>query len=252
MDKKKTDFAHRVQSETDEYIREILAQTQKLRTVAASLQAEKERLEGEVAGLRRELDRQRAEGDRLQNQLLDISRQNQQSLDRYQAVAAQNASLANLYVATYQLHSSADRDQVFAGIREVVANLIGCEEVAIYEMNDGDGALRLATWFGIPAGRLTVTPADGIIGWVVSTGTTYVAGEQDDAPAAREGEQDLSACVPLKVDDRVLGVVALFRLLPQKFEGFNELDRELLNLLATHGATALYLSRLRAGDETEA
>jgi len=249
---KKTDFAHRVQSETDEYIREILAQTQKLRTVAASLQAEKERLEGEVTGLRQELDRQRAEGERLHSQLLDISQQNQQSLDRYQAVAAQNASLANLYVATYQLHSSTDREQVFAGIREVVANLIGCEEMAIYEMGDADGALRLATWYGIPAGRLSPTPTDGIIGWVAATGQTYVAGEQDAAPAAQASEQDLSACVPLKVEERVLGVVALFRLLPQKFEGFNELDRELLNLLATHGATALYLSRLRSGGGTAA
>jgi regulator of replication initiation timing len=247
---KKSDFAHRVHSETDEYIREILSQTQKLRTVAASLQAEKERLEGEIAGLRQELDRQRAEGERLQSQLLEISRQNQQSLDRYQAVAAQNASLANLYVATYQLHSSTDREQVFAGIQEVVANLIGCEEMAIYEAADGGGELRLAKWFGLPRERLSPTAAGGVIGWVAANGSTYVAGEDDEAPAPGAGEEDLSACVGLTVDGRVLGVVALFRLLPQKFEGLNELDRELLNLLATHGATALYLTRLRARGES--
>ena len=41
----KLDYARKVQEETDGYIRSILAQTQRLRTVAASLQAEQERLE---------------------------------------------------------------------------------------------------------------------------------------------------------------------------------------------------------------
>jgi transcriptional regulator with GAF, ATPase, and Fis domain len=230
-------------AETDEYIRQILAQTQKLRTVAASLQAEKERLGEEVVSLRLELDRQRAEGESLQRQLADISRENQTSLDRYQAVANQNTSLANLYVATYRLHGTADREEVLNGLQEVVANLIGCEELAIFELED-DTVLRLARSFHLPPGRLAdVRPGEGILGWVAASGETYVAGERT-TPRPASMEQDLSACVPLMVDGRVIGVVALFRLLPQKYEGFNELDHELLNLLATHGATALYLTQL--------
>lgn len=237
------DYARRVQTQTDEYIREILAQTQKLRTVASSLQSEKERLEGEVTGLRFELDRQRAEGERLQRQLDEIARANQISLDRYQAVAAQNASLANLYVATYQLHCTADREQVLGSMQEVIANLIGCEELAIFE-RDGKGVLTLARAFGLDHAKLAAAQAGhGIVGRVAASGELYVAGNgSGDAGSLHE----VSACVPLKVDSRVIGVVALFRLLPQKSEGFNELDHELLNLLATQGATALYLTQLLA------
>jgi GAF domain-containing protein len=51
--------------------------------------------------------------------------------------------------------------------------------------------------------------------------------------------------VPLKLGDQLVGALALFRLLPQK-AGFEPLDRELFELLATHAATALYSSELRA------
>jgi hypothetical protein len=244
---KNSDYARRVQSQTDEYIREILAQTQKLRTVAASLQAEKERLEEEVLGLRLELDRQRAEGERLQRQLVEISRENQQSLDRYQAVAAQNASLANLYVATYQLHSTTERGSVLAAMQEVIANLIGCEELAILELAAG-GTLRVAHVFGVDPGVVAhLRLGEGVIGRVAATGEPFVGNGQPGA-----GEPVLTACVPLKVDERVIGVVALFRLLPQKSDGLNDLDHELLNLLATQGATALYLTQLRAAVEGQA
>jgi hypothetical protein len=43
----------------------------------------------------------------------------------------------------------------------------------------------------------------------------------------------------------VTGAIALFRLLPQK-AGFQAVDRELFDLLATHAATALYCSGLHA------
>ena len=44
---------------------------------------------------------------------------------------------------------------------------------------------------------------------------------------------------------RVTGAIAIFRLLPQK-TGFEEVDRELFELLATHAATALYCTALHA------
>lgn len=249
---KELDYARKVQEDTDDYIREILAQTQKLRTVAASLQAEKERLEDEVSRLRSELDRQALEGKRLQGLLEQIARENQESLDRYQAVASQSASLANLYVATYRLHGTVDKDDVLSGIQEVVGNLIGCEELLIFEVAPSGTVLRPVWAFGMEKERFPeVAVGSGIIGGVARTGETFVAGAAAGT-AFSETERDLSACVPLKVEDRVIGVVALFRLLPQKFEGLNELDYELLNLLQTHGATALYCTQLHAALKADA
>jgi GAF domain-containing protein len=51
------------------------------------------------------------------------------------------------------------------------------------------------------------------------------------------------ACVPLKIDARPIGVIAIYRLLPQK-TGFTPLDFELFTLLAGHAATALFSSKL--------
>jgi hypothetical protein len=68
------------------------------------------------------------------------------------SIEEQSSNLANLYVASYQLHTSrprrgADRDQ------EIVINLIGSERLAIYE-RDGDAGYRLAASFGLDQEQL--------------------------------------------------------------------------------------------------
>jgi hypothetical protein len=237
------DYVRKVQEDTDGYIREILSQTQQLRALAASLQADKEFLEEEVSRLRAEMERQSKDSRQLEIQIERVSRANQEALDRYQTVAAQNASLANLYVATYQLHETVDREGVLASMREVIANLIGCEEVAIFEI-DGS-VLRLARTFGVEGPAEPIPLGQGAIGCSAASGSIFVVTPGKPDPRSPE-EHDLSACIPLKVDRHVVGAIALFRLLPQKYEGFTPLDWELLNLLATHGAMALYCTQLHA------
>jgi hypothetical protein len=51
----------------------------------------------------------------------------------------------------------------------------------------------------------------------------------------------------LKLDGRVTGALALFRLLPHK-GGYQPLDNELFDLLATQAAVALYCTSLTARD----
>jgi GAF domain-containing protein len=53
----------------------------------------------------------------------------------------------------------------------------------------------------------------------------------------------MTACVPLVVDGRVTGAVAIFRLLEHK-RGLEDVDSELFSLLGTQAATALYCTRL--------
>lgn len=242
----KLDYARKVQAETDGYIRSILAQTQRLRTVAASLQAEQERLEQEVSRLRDELVRREDDGRQMRDLLEDVARENQDSLDRYHAVVAQNASLANLYVATYRLHGTVDQQEVLSAMQEVIANLIGCEEIAVLEVGPGS-TLRPILTLGVEGRFDQPLPSDGILATAVHNGRTVVLQPGQPKSSALEGpESGLSACVPLQVEGKVIAIIALFQLLPQKFDGLTDLDRELLNLLATHGATALYCTQLHA------
>lgn len=180
----------------------------------------------------------------VQSLLEEIGRLNQTLADfssRYVDVEQQNTNLANLYVATYQLHGTLDRDRVLGAIKEVIINLIGSEELGIWEITGEN--LSLLDSFGIDEeqwSRVKLDGEGGLIGLVAETGQRYIAGEADIVGGG--SQESLSACIPLKLDDTVIGVIGIFRLLPQK-SGFEPIDLELFDLLGSHAATALYCTR---------
>jgi GAF domain-containing protein len=51
------------------------------------------------------------------------------------------------------------------------------------------------------------------------------------------------ACVPLKIEDRLVGLVAVYRIEEHK-AGLSDLDKELFELLANQTATAMMSSRV--------
>ncbi len=83
------------------------------------------------------------------------------------------------------------------------------------------------------------------IGRTAATGERYVRNGNAPDPAATSEEGDLTACIPLRVDGKVTGAIALFRLLSHK-PGLEEADHELFDLLGTQAATALYCAELHA------
>jgi transcriptional regulator with GAF, ATPase, and Fis domain len=198
-------------------------------TIASELEARAEELEARALSLETE---KRA----LEEEFREMSR-------RFVDLERQNTHLASLFVASYQLLSSADRDDVLTAIQEIVTNLVGSEEVAIYECDRSAGELVLAASRGLDADRLRRVPiGSGVIGRVAATGSSYLAPE--DGTSSEEWP-DLTACIALRVADQVAGVVAIFRLLPQK-NGFTRVDEELFDLLSTQAAGALSTSHLRA------
>ena len=107
-------------------------------------------------------------------------------------------------------------------------------------------SLVLVDSVGIDERQFRCLPLDeqgGAIGLTAATARRFVAGESDlTAGAAHE---HLTACIPLTLDDAVIGMIGLFRLLPQK-SGFAPGDLELFDLLTSHAATALYCTRATA------
>jgi nitrate/nitrite-specific signal transduction histidine kinase len=199
-------FVEQVASNTREYVQSLLEENQRLNSAINALKSESEQA--------REESRRFAE--------------------RYVEIEQQNTNLANLYVASYQLHGTLDRDRVVAAITEIVINLIGSEELAIWELEAGKG-LSLIGSFGIAAEDWTKVPlGSGLIGSVAQTGTRFIA----DSPDSK-----LTACIPLMLDETVIGVIAIFGLLPQK-QGLEQIDYELFDLLASHAASALFCTRL--------
>ncbi|MGE5327268.1 MAG: GAF domain-containing protein, partial [Deltaproteobacteria bacterium] len=165
-----------------------------------------------------------------------------QLLERCISVEEQNSALTTLYVACQRLHSGLSWTEVLGTTREIIANLVGCEEYVLFTLASDGWLRRLDSAGVVPEPYERVLPGHGLIGRSIETGETYIAGEGDSS-AATSIDRNLTACIPLKRNNTVTGAIALFRLLPQKF-GLQPLDRELFQLLETHLATALHHSAL--------
>lgn len=212
---KRTEFLDKVASDTREYVESLMEENHRLGRIVAELEVDREQY-------RRRLE--------------DVESERRRYAERYAEVEQQNTNLANLYVASYQLHGTLDRERVVETVKEIIINLIGSEELGIWEVEEELDALSLIGSFGIDAAYFAGIPiGSGTIGKVAETGERYIADSPDDA--------DLLAVVPLKLDEKVIGVIGIFRLLQQK-PGLEAVDYELFDLLGSHAASALFCTRL--------
>jgi nitrate/nitrite-specific signal transduction histidine kinase len=243
--KRHDEYVFQVRDNTQQYLDRVIHENQKLKEFVSVLEEEAERRNHELMTARDELGRQQLERERLKRHLDEIESQNRSVSEQYRQIEKQNNDLANLYVASYRLHETLDTQEVISVIQEIVVNLIGSEEMAIFELKRDGSALTLLSSLGIPAECYESLPLDsGLIGRAAVSGERIVASDCDpDTRSPRES--DLTACVPLKVDGKVTGAVAVFRLLQQKPD-LEPIDYELFDLLATHAATALHSSRAMA------
>ena len=214
---KRSEFLEKVATDNREYVQALLEENERLGKLVAELDSA--------------LNTTRAE----------MESRNRDFAERYLEVEQQNTNLANLYVASYQLNGTLDRERVVAAIQEIVINLIGSEEVGIWELDEELSALWLTGSFGINAREWAGVPlGSGVVGTVAGTGERFVISETLVKPFGRE--EHLTACIPLKLDDKVVGVIAIFRLLQQK-QALEPVDFELFDLLGSHAASALYCTR---------
>ncbi len=238
-------YVEKVRDETRRYVKGLLEENGKLRVLTASLESENKFLADQVAGLQKEIEKHWLEKERLQKSLSAVEEENRRFSDQYVGVEQQNTDLASLYVASYRLHATLDRGETLAIVQDIICNLIGSEEIAIFETDEDASALSLVASAGVDPEPFRRVPFDsGLIGRCARTGEIFLAG-RDDAADIRPEERTLSACIPLSIDGKLLGAVAVFRLLPQK-TGLVALDHELFDLLATHAARALYCTGLQA------
>lgn len=219
-------FIEKIAHDTREYVQSLLDEVQRLSLSVAELELElstREKMEA-----------------MLKERVSMIEEESRRFAARYVEVEQQNSNLANLYVASYQLHGTLDRQRIIDSIKEIVINLIGCEELVVWE-RDGD-LLRHAGSFGVDDIEWGVVKlGEGVVGLCAETGERFIVNQTTMLePAGRETH--LTACIPLKLDETVVGAIALFRLLPQK-DGLAPVDHELFDLLASHASSALYCTR---------
>lgn len=153
--------------------------------------------------------------------------------------------LMNLYVATYQLHATLKPTEVQRTIAEIAINLLGAEqfvlllkgledegeacEVALAECVEDDPLYAAGVYRG---GDLMVD--DALADGVLRLGPL-------------DGSRALAA-VPLRVHDAVVGALVVIKLFDHK-PMLRAEDRDLLDLLSAHAASALFAARLYAAKD---
>ncbi|MBS2023348.1 MAG: GAF domain-containing protein [Deltaproteobacteria bacterium] len=193
--------------------------------LAAKLEVPQEARAGTLEGQVKELEERLVdvESDRreLANQLADCERQ--------------ISRLMNLYVATYQLHATLDVDEVKASIGEVAVNVLGAERfVLLFWKADGDEC-EVALAEGIEHDTSGCYNSGVYAGGDAAVDATLADGTMRLGPL--DGSTALAA-VPLTIQGKTLGALVLLKLFDHR-PALGHDDRELLDLLAAHAASAL-------------
>lgn len=184
----------------------------------------------------------------LLDRFRQVEAENKDFANRYIEVEAENNNLANLYVASYQLHSTLDFNEAVSIIQEIVTNLIGAEEFSVLMLDERTNELSIVAGPGLGAEKWpSVRVGEGIIGKAALSGEPFYR-EGDPTDIAGVDHMHPLVCVPLKINEQVIGVIAVYKLLPHK-QALNSMDFELFSMLAGHAATALYSSNLYSHSE---
>ncbi|HUM03081.1 MAG TPA: diguanylate phosphodiesterase, partial [Thermoanaerobaculia bacterium] len=105
-------------------------------------------LESDVAAadllLAKDWDDIKSERDRLRLEVLKLAAENRDFAQRYVELEDRSTSLANLYAATFQLHSTLDPKAVVQCIAEIAINLIGAAEFIVYLADEVKGDFVVA------------------------------------------------------------------------------------------------------------
>lgn len=238
---------------TAEFVKELLHENEKLRFQIARLEEELKSYKNKGESLdahaecHQKIAQLEAEKQALLERFKEVELENKNFAEKYIEVENENNNLANLYIASYQLHSTLNFKEVVQIIMEIVINLIGAEIFALFILDEKTNELTPIASEGIELSELTnVKLGKGTIGKSAKSGENYFS---DIIAMFDHFDQDLPiACIPLKIKERTIGVIAIYKLLIQK-ERFTELDYELFTLLAGHAATALFSAKLYTESE---
>ncbi len=139
--------------------------------------------------------------------------------------------LTNLYVASWNLHSSLDLREVVTVILEICLNLVGADRTVFYVFDEEAQRLEAVTAHGqdgVPPAPVDL--GEGPVGEAVASARPSINPGDAEGPLA---------VVPLTASGRPVGAVVVERLLQQK-PALSALDLEIFDLLGRQGGLALY------------
>jgi hypothetical protein len=231
---------------------ELLRELERLRDRLAGLEAENARLRAAVEArdsireLVRKIEALEGENRDLLSRFAQAEAITSRFNERLAQVESEFSNMANLFVASNQLHSSMSPRRVTRRIKEVLAQLVGAERYGVYLANDRDTELVPVASEGVNGSDLMPVRIEGSgIGQAFRTASAMVEEGMDPSSGTLQAP---AAVVPLSIDEKVVGVIVIFSTLSQK-KSFETIDFELFKLLGQHAAGALVSAGLFAQAE---
>jgi GAF domain-containing protein len=227
---------------------ELLGENGRLRDKIARLENENATLKTQLASdsAIRELLKKIEELEREKARLLSTVEEQEEITNRFTEIEAELESFANLYVASFQLHSHLGVRAVVRNVKELLGQLVGVRSLGIYFADDVERRLIPIASDGVDLASLpsislrseetrrgggpVLDPVSAVVERTYLTGVAHIA----------EGEMLASpqACIPLNFGDRAIGTIVVYSLLEQK-KRFITVDRELFKLVGAHAGGAL-------------
>lgn len=231
-----------------EVTEEVLAENRDLRERIAQAENDNARLRAQIASddairdMVKRIDMLEGEREKLLRKSGELEEKRTEHASRASEVEQELHDLANLYIASSHLHSTLSVRGVVRHVMELLQQLLGAEQYALYVTVDGATAKAMA-WEQMDPPP-PVTMGEGPIGEAMATGLALV---KDDV--RRPGTLDAPlAVIPLAVKEDVVGAIVVLTTFEQK-ERWAAVDRELFTILGTHAAISLVAACLFARSE---
>ncbi len=231
-----------------EFTSELLIELEALREHAQKLSDENVELRHQLASddairdLLAKIEHLENEKSKLKGHAKNAAEESRDYAGRYAEVEKELDSMANLYVALYQLHATLSPQEVLGVIEQLLAQFVGAGSFVIYLRKEKAGKRVLEpvhAYHCDDAAGKEVQWDEGPIGEAAATQLHSVAdlsNREDGAPLA---------CIPMVLSENTVGVIAILEFFEQKTE-FVEIDFEFFKLLAVHSASAIVGSGLMA------
>ena len=153
-------------------------------------------------------------------------------------------SQAKVYAARMRLQNAIDQADALDAIREIAANLIGTEEVAVFKVDKKRSELWLYWSFGVDPNKHSVLEVshEPKLKSVLSGKSVYRLRLSNENLLSTD--DPVTALVPILVDGSASAVIVLFRLFPHK-TGIEAVDREICDVLSHCAGRAIEPYRAR-------
>lgn len=148
-----------------------------------------------------------------------------------------------LEAARKRLSESRSQEDAIEGLREIVANFLGSEEIGLFKVERRTATFQVYWSFGIDVENYDLVRALGEAGLQrVMRGECHVVRPDRDYSGAMVKVQ---AYIPIRFANQTVAILAILRLLPQKV-AFDKSDMELFKLLSDEAAKPLFGSSVHS------